>query len=82
MKEKFQDDHFYPYEYMATGFVRCRAAGGIPMILLIGDEEMAKQCFIAQINHHRRSECMSTILWRRKPLTVMIIYSNVTYFLN
>ena len=43
-EREIPDDHFIHMSYTATGFVEgVKEVGGIPMILPIGDEEMAKQ---------------------------------------
>ena len=43
-EREIPDDHFIRMSYTATGFVEgVKEVGGIPMILPIGDEEMAKQ---------------------------------------
>ena len=43
-EREIPDDHFIHISYTATGFVEgVKEVGGIPMILPIGDEEMAKQ---------------------------------------
>ena len=42
-EREIPDDHFINMSYTATGFVEgVKEVGGIPMILPIGDEEMAK----------------------------------------
>lgn len=43
-EREIPDDHFIHMSYTATGFVEgVKEVGGIPMILPIGDKEMAKQ---------------------------------------
>ena len=43
-EREIPDDHFIHMSYTATGFIEgVKEVGGIPMILPIGDEEMAKQ---------------------------------------
>ena len=43
-EREIPDDHFIHMSYTATGFVEgVKEVGGIPMILPIGDDEMAKQ---------------------------------------
>ena len=70
-EREIPDDHFIHMSYTATGFVEgVKEVGGIPMILPIGDEEMAKQ----EVKMYALNSMV-----KRKPLTAMIIYSSETF---